>query len=266
MAGGKINLGQPVKVIGTLEATGLATAFDGLLISGPLSSSVDALSFNDGAVDVGLRAYAVKSVSILDVVLDATSAARFTSNEVNVFVPLTVDASLTVTNGATFDTAGTLTVSIPVALSDASTYASGASSTYSSGATLTLATGSTFSCATTATFSNKVVSTYVTSPANLTSSQNNWNPAGFGSNVPTNIRVSANAGLSLTGIIAGTSGQRATIYNVGSNALSLAHQSASSTAANRFFCPGGAAFSIAANGAVDMWYDGTSAGWRIVSK
>lgn len=104
--------------------------------------------------------------------------------------------------------------------------------------------------------------TQVTSPANLTASQNNWQPAGT-SAVPTNVRFTANASLSLTGLTAGLSGQRMTLWNVGSNSITLAHESASSTTTNRFRCPGATNFTLRADGAVDLWYDPTSARWRV---
>lgn len=99
-------------------------------------------------------------------------------------------------------------------------------------------------------------------PANLTASQNNWAPTGI-ANVR-NVRLSANAGLSVTGISASqTNGRLLRLLNIGSNALTLTHESGSSAAANRFLCPGSANFSLAANAFVDAWYDGGSSRWRL---
>lgn len=99
-------------------------------------------------------------------------------------------------------------------------------------------------------------------PANLTASQNNWAPSGIAN--ARNVRLSANASLSITGISASqTNGRLLRLLNIGSNALTLTHESGSSTAANRFLCPGSANFSLAANAFVDAWYDGASSRWRL---
>jgi hypothetical protein len=58
------------------------------------------------------------------------------------------------------------------------------------------------------------------------------------------------------------------IYNVGSFNLTLKHNSASSTAANRFYCSGAADIVIAAGDYAELIYDSTNngsaaAGWRV---
>lgn len=219
--------------------------------------------FDAGSLDAKFRAYVTKGVSVVDLLLDAVSIAQLTANGIAVHGVMSVSDTLTLLNGATLNTAGTFTVSIPATFNAASTYASGSSLTIASGSSLSCAASATFSS--TVTFSSRTTTTYTTSPANLTASKNNWNPAGIGTAVPTNIRVSANAGLSITGIIAGASGQRATIYNVGANAITLSHNSGLSSAGNKFLCPGSADLSLRANGAVDMWYDPTSAAWRLIA-
>lgn len=107
---------------------------------------------------------------------------------------------------------------------------------------------------------NAPLSFAATSPANLTASQNNYAPAS-----PFNpiLRISANAGLSLTGLVKTYDGQRTTILNVGTNAFTLTHEDAASTAANRFLCPGSTNLSISVNGGADLWYDGTTQRWRV---
>lgn len=98
-------------------------------------------------------------------------------------------------------------------------------------------------------------------PANLTASQNNWTPTG-GSAVRT-IRLTANSGLSITGLsISQTAGRKVRLLNIGSNAITLAHESGSSSAANRFVCPGLTNLSLLAGAGVELWYDGTSSRWR----
>jgi hypothetical protein len=52
--------------------------------------------------------------------------------------------------------------------------------------------------------------------------------------------------------------------NVGTaNIITLVHD-ATSTAANRFFCPNSANVALRPNGWVDIWYDTTSSRWRVV--
>lgn len=98
-------------------------------------------------------------------------------------------------------------------------------------------------------------------PANLTASQNNWTPTG-GSAVRT-VRLTANAGLSITGLsISQVSGRVVRLLNIGSNAITLAHESGSSSAANRFVCPGLTNLSLPAGAGVELWYDGNSSRWR----
>ena len=53
------------------------------------------------------------------------------------------------------------------------------------------------------------------------------------------------------------------IVNVGSNNITLKHESASSTAANRFLNSTGADIVLSANQAADMIYDSTSQRWRV---
>jgi hypothetical protein len=55
----------------------------------------------------------------------------------------------------------------------------------------------------------------------------------------------------------------ASIVNVGSNDIVFAHQSLSSSAANRFICKGAADITLAADEEAAMWYDNTTQRWRI---
>ena len=70
---------------------------------------------------------------------------------------------------------------------------------------------------------------------------------------------------SITGIAAGTSGLAILLINVGTFALALKHQNASSSAANRITVPWAGDCVLAANGgAVVLVYDSTSTTWRVV--
>jgi hypothetical protein len=97
--------------------------------------------------------------------------------------------------------------------------------------------------------------------ASITSDVNGWNPAGLsGASV---IRVSSNAdGWNITGLAGGADGRRITLANVGSYYISILNNSGSSSAANRFFTPGGNPIYLPASGAIELCYDATSARWR----
>jgi hypothetical protein len=106
----------------------------------------------------------------------------------------------------------------------------------------------------------------VTSSYTLASSANNLSPYALG--VLDVLRVTASsAGLSITGIAAPTAGShkaRFLLMNVGTtNSFTLAHQSASSTAANRFRCSGAAAVTVAPDSVREVVYDFVSACWRV---
>lgn len=63
------------------------------------------------------------------------------------------------------------------------------------------------------------------------------------------------------GLTAGTSGQVVFFVNNGASAMTLKHESASATAANRFWLPGGTDIALAQYEGVTMVYNGTAARW-----
>lgn len=77
-------------------------------------------------------------------------------------------------------------------------------------------------------------------------------------------RISSDAARTITGIVAGTSGATILLVNVGSFAITLSHQSSSSTAANRIIVPWAGDCVIPASGAVSLYYDGTTSRWRVL--
>jgi hypothetical protein len=101
------------------------------------------------------------------------------------------------------------------------------------------------------------LSTPALSPAQVTSDQNNYAP-GTG----WFIRLSSDASRNLTGLVAGADGQVAEIWNVGANNIVLIHESASSTAVNRFTSSTAADLTLAAGKCAELRYDTTSARWR----
>lgn len=100
--------------------------------------------------------------------------------------------------------------------------------------------------------------TTANTPAQITGNQNNYAPGEYGV-----LRLSTDASRTITGIADGVSGRNLWIVNVGSNNLTLSNQSASSSAANRIICAQGADMTLAADDVVHLWYDVTTARWRV---
>lgn len=99
------------------------------------------------------------------------------------------------------------------------------------------------------------------SPANLAANTNDWNPTDlqFATVILLNQTTSS---ISLTGLSGGVSGREILFLNTGTQAITLANESASSTAANRFTL--GSDFSVAPKSGVYLWYDGGASRWRPV--
>jgi hypothetical protein len=95
------------------------------------------------------------------------------------------------------------------------------------------------------------------SPAQITANQNNY-ALSVGA---THVRLSSDAARTITGFVA-EAGSSATLHNVGSFAITIAHESASSVAANRVISPTGADLTIPVNSGVTITYDATTARWR----
>lgn len=75
--------------------------------------------------------------------------------------------------------------------------------------------------------------------------------------------LSSDAARDLTGIVAGVGGQQIVLVNTGSFAITLKHQSASSTAANRFLNSTGADIVLSPNETVAGYYDATTGRYRL---
>lgn len=102
------------------------------------------------------------------------------------------------------------------------------------------------------------------SPSQITGDRNNYDPGG-----PSYFqRWSSDASRNVTGLQfpPQVDGSVHVIINVGSNNIVLVHESASSTAANRFLNSTGADITLSANQAADVIYDGTSARWRVFKR
>lgn len=80
------------------------------------------------------------------------------------------------------------------------------------------------------------------------------------------LRVTPHASnTNLTGITGGTDQRELRLINVGSTNLVLKNQDAASVAENRLLSPTGADITLGANDVADLWYDATTARWRVVN-
>lgn len=95
------------------------------------------------------------------------------------------------------------------------------------------------------------------SPAAYGASQNNLSLAAAGM-----YRLSASTPINITGFVAPTRSTTRTVFNIGANAITLTHQDAASTAANRILSVTGANIALAQNEGAQMMYDLTTQRWR----
>lgn len=102
------------------------------------------------------------------------------------------------------------------------------------------------------------------SPAQLTADTHNWAPTGYDATTQV-IRASTDASRTLTGLTGGSDGRVVVIRNVGFNNLVIAHENASSTAANRFTNPGSASFTLSSGTPVFLLYDSTDSRWTLIA-
>ncbi len=113
--------------------------------------------------------------------------------------------------------------------------------------------------------------TQIISPAALAggSTTHNYAPAGLvaSTQLLRQARSGGGGGLTVTGLVAGVDGQTLWFVNL-SNAvvqnITLKMEDAGSTAANRFAIP--ADIAIPPDGAVLLYYDGTTSRWRVLAK
>lgn len=77
------------------------------------------------------------------------------------------------------------------------------------------------------------------------------------------LRVQGTAARDLTGIVPGSAGRLLRVCNIGTFNITLKHN-LTSTAANRFFCPGSVDLVLTPNSSVELWYDTTSSRWRVI--
>jgi hypothetical protein len=104
--------------------------------------------------------------------------------------------------------------------------------------------------------------TGVISPSQITSNQNDYNPAGIAS--ASVLNLSSDGLRSVSGLAGGAEGRVVAIVNTGSQIVSLLNESASSTAANRFAL--GTDVAIIGKQAALLRYDGAASRWRALAR
>lgn len=110
----------------------------------------------------------------------------------------------------------------------------------------------------------RVIASAIISPTALAATTNDWLPTGFPDCFV--IRVGTDATpRTLTGLADGDSGQVIWLHNRNSSTtLTLAHDSASSTAAMRFFCPGAVNYALTGKSSVMLIYSITDSRWLVM--
>jgi hypothetical protein len=105
-----------------------------------------------------------------------------------------------------------------------------------------------------------VINSVVVTPAQITANTNNYDL-----NAGDIFQISSDAARNITGLIAGSAGQALLLLNTGSFAITLKHESADSSAANRFLVPWAGDYVLAeSGGGALLIYDATAARWRVV--
>lgn len=77
------------------------------------------------------------------------------------------------------------------------------------------------------------------------------------------LRITSNGAYNLTGLTGGAAGRRLTLLNASAFTITLTHD-ATSTAANRFYCPNNTNVAVRQNGSAEVIYDATSSRWRVI--
>lgn len=100
------------------------------------------------------------------------------------------------------------------------------------------------------------------SPTQLVANTDNWAPTNLA--LCREISVDIDAARTLTGIVAQPAGTEIILSNKTAFDLTLTHD-ATSTAANRFWCPGATNFTLRQKGSVLIRYNGTASRWQVVA-
>ena len=102
----------------------------------------------------------------------------------------------------------------------------------------------------------------VLSPAQITSTQNNYNPTGLASAAI--LRLNTDAARSISGLAGGTDDRMLVVTNVGAFKITLGNEAVASTAANRFLF--GSDIALQPEQSIWLTYDNASARWRALGR
>jgi hypothetical protein len=108
----------------------------------------------------------------------------------------------------------------------------------------------------------------IIAPSALSGNQNNYNPTGLDTAAALRVDPGAAARV-ITGLAGGSEGRVLILVNSSTTAgrtLTLNHQDASSTAANRFIGKNLANVVINPGACAILWYDATDSRWRIAGE
>lgn len=101
----------------------------------------------------------------------------------------------------------------------------------------------------------------VISPASISVDTNDYNPTGL--STANTLRLSAQSpGFVITGLVGGTDGRVLFLYNAGAQPITLANDSTSSAAANRFLFSGVSGMVLMPNQGAILQFDATANRWR----
>jgi hypothetical protein len=109
---------------------------------------------------------------------------------------------------------------------------------------------------------NAFALTGIVTPAQITANTNDYAPASFAAAYL--LRLSSDAARDVTGIAGGAQGRIVLLSNQGSFTITLKHNSGSSTAGNRFLCPGAVDFALTTFMTRAIYYDSTAAAWLVM--
>ncbi len=101
------------------------------------------------------------------------------------------------------------------------------------------------------------------SPPQISSDQNDYNPAGL--STANEVRLNSDAPRLITGLAGGVDGRTIDFLNAAAHINTLVHENSGSTAANRMSLPGAVDRVLLPNEAVILKYDATISRWRIAS-
>lgn len=100
-------------------------------------------------------------------------------------------------------------------------------------------------------------------PASIGADQNDYNPGSLANAAV--LMLTSSLAVNLTGLTSGSvSGRTLWVYNVGASNITLKHQNASSTAANRFIGRGGADTVLTPNTGVQLFWSASQTRWIIL--